>query len=181
MDVEGRETGASGREAMNEEREQTEARWKIRELLLFFLRFLGASIVLYTAYLLFGKYYSRLIALIAGPLLAAFGYRVIMEQALSITEEIALNPVVFLSLVIAVGKIPWRLKLRAAAIGVVVLTAANSITVFLAFMSQYRHSERLWTGTEFLDLTMNFFVPILLWLILLPIRRAFPFFGKIGE
>jgi hypothetical protein len=164
---------------MNETQEQNQgARWKIRELILFFLRFLAASIALYIAYLLARTYYLRLIALLAKPLLAAFGYKIIMEKAALITEDISLNPVVFLSLVIAVGKIPWRPKLRAAAVGVAVLTAANAITVFLTFMSYYRNSERLWAGTEFLALTINFFVPILLWLALLPIRSAFPFFGK---
>lgn len=154
------------------------ARWKIRELLLFFFRFLAVSIVLYIAYILGGKYYSHFIAILAKPLLAAFGYEIIMNKAALITEDISLNPVVFLSLVIAVGKIPWRLKLRAAAAGIAVLTAANAITVFLVFLSSYRNSERLWTGTEFLSLTMNFFVPILLWMALLPIRSVFPFFGK---
>jgi hypothetical protein len=147
-----------------------------REILLFFLRFLGISIALYLVYAVAGKFYTRLIALIASPLLSVFGYELVMDKANAITEDISLNPVVFLSLVIAVGAIPWRAKLRAAVIGVAILTALNSLTVFLAFVSFYRNSERLWTGSEFLSLTINFFVPILLWLVLLPIRSAFPFF-----
>jgi hypothetical protein len=147
-----------------------------REILLFFLRFLAVSIALYLAYVFAGRFYTRLIALLAGPLLSVFGYELVMEMANKITEDISLNPVVFLSLVIAVAKIPWRAKLKAAIIGVVVLTALNSLTVFLVFVSNYRDSEALWTGSEFLSLTINFFAPILLWLVLLPIRSAFPFF-----
>jgi len=167
---------------MTVEPERTEAaRWGGREILLFFLRFLAASFALYGLYIVAGTYYAHAIAFIARPLLAVFGYKMIMEQALRITEDISLNPLVFLSLVVAVGGIPWLKKLRAAAIGVAILTAANSFTVFFAFVSSYRNSERLWTGTEFLSLTMNFFVPILLWLVLLPIRSIFPFFsGKDG-
>jgi len=147
-----------------------------REILFFFLRFLAASILLYLVYIVAGKFYTRLIAVIAEPLLAAFGYEIIMDKALAITEEISLNPVVFLSLVIAVGRIAVRAKLKAAAIGFVILTAANALTILLAFVSFYRNSERLWTGSEFLSLTINFFLPILLWFVLLPIRSAFPFF-----
>jgi len=147
-----------------------------REILLFFLRFLAASIALYLVYVVAGRFYTRLIALLASPLLSAFGYKLVMDKATAITEEISLNPVVFLSLVIAVGAIPWRAKLKAAVIGAAILTALNSLTVFLAFASFYRNSERLWTGSEFLSLTINFFAPILLWLVLLPIRSAFPFF-----
>ena len=147
-----------------------------REILLFFLRFLAASVLLYFLYIVAGGYYTRLIAVIAKPLLAAAGYDIIMEKALLITEEISLNPVVFLSLVIAVGGIDIRKKLKAAAIGIVVLTAANAIGLALTFVSYYRESERLWTGSEFLSLTINFFLPILLWVVLLPIRSAFPFF-----
>ncbi len=162
---------------MIEDREKdTAPRGVAREILLFFLRFLAASIALYLVYVVAGRFYIRLIALIAKPLLSAFGYELIMDKANAITEEISLNPVVFLSLVIAVGTISWRAKLKAAAIGAAILTALNSLTVFLAFASFYGNSERLWTGTEFLSLTMNFFVPILLWLALLPIQSAFPFF-----
>jgi hypothetical protein len=147
-----------------------------REILLFFLRFLAASIALYLIYVVAGRFYTRFIALLASPLLSAFGYELVMDKANAITEDISLNPVVFISLVIAVGAIPWRAKLRAAIVGTAILTALNSLTVFLAFASFYRNSERLWTGSEFLSLTINFFVPILLWLVLLPIRSAFPFF-----
>lgn len=148
-----------------------------REILLFFLRFLAVSIALYLLYyFVIGKYYVRFIALMAKPALAAFGYEFIMDNAVKITEDIALNPFVFLSLVAAVGHIPWRAKLRGAGIGIVILAAANALTVTLAFVSNYRQSEAWWTGTEFLSLTNNFFVPILLWLVLLPIRSAFPFF-----
>lgn len=148
-----------------------------REILFFFLRFLAASIALYAAYVVAGRFYMRFISYIAGPMLSAFGYELVMDKAIAITEDISLNPVVFLSLVIAVGAIPWRAKLRAAVIGVAILTVLNSLTVFLAFVSFYRNSERLWTGSEFLSLTINFFAPILLWLVLLPIRSAFSFFG----
>jgi len=179
MDVEDREAEAGGSEPMSREPVRSEGvRWGAREILLFFLRFLAASIALYAVYLLAGKYYVQLIALVAKPLLAAFGYEIIMSKARAITEEISLNPVVFLSLVIATGRISWRAKLRGAAIGVTILTAANSLTLFLAFVSFYRDSERLWTGSEFLSLTINFFMPILLWLALLPIRSVFPFFGE---
>jgi hypothetical protein len=148
-----------------------------REILFSFLRFLAASIVLYIPYDRFvAPYYSRLVALIATPFLSLFGVRLVMEQALRITEDIALNPLVFLSLVIAVGRIPWRSKLKPACLGVAILTAANSLTVFLAFMSAHRNSEAMWAETEFLSITMNLFVPLLLWLVLLPIGSVFPFF-----
>ena len=148
-----------------------------REMLLFFLRFLGVSIFLYALYyFVMGEYYVRLLALAAKPMLSLFGYEMIMEKAVGITEEIALNPFVFLSLVAAVGRISWRAKLRAALIGLIVLAALNAATITLAFVSNYRQSEAWWTGTEFLNLTNNFFLPILLWLALLPIRSAFPFF-----
>jgi len=162
---------------MSEDLEKSPApRGAAREILLFFFRFLAASIALYLVYVVAGRFYTRLIALLASPLLSAFGYELVMDKANAITEEISLNPVVFLSLVIAVGAIPWRAKLKAAVIGAAILTALNSLTVFLAFASFYRDSERLWTGSEFLSLTINFFVPILLWLVLLPIRSAFAFF-----
>jgi hypothetical protein len=148
-----------------------------REILLFFLRFLAASIVLYLLYyFVIGKYYVRFIALMAKPALAAFGYRFVMATAVKITEDIALNPFVFLSLVAAVGRIPWKAKLRGAGIGIAILAVANAVTVTLAFVSNYRQSEAWWTGTEFLNLTNNFFVPILLWLVLLPIRSTFSLF-----
>jgi hypothetical protein len=176
MDVEDREAEGCRIEAMSHDPETNRTPRAAREILFFFLRFLAASIVLYAIYLVAGRYYTRLISYIASPLLSAFGYRLVLEMANKITEDISLNPVVFLSLVIAVGAISRRAKLKAALIGVCILTALNSLTVFLAFVSYYRNSERLWTGSEFLSLTINFFVPILLWLALLPIRSAFPFF-----
>ncbi len=150
-----------------------------REILFSFLRFLAVSILLYIPYDRFvAPHYSRLVALIAKPFLALFGVALAMEQALRITEDIALNPLVYVSLVIAVGRIPWRSKLAPAGIGVAILTVANALTVFLAFMSAHRNSEAMWAETEFLSLTMNFFVPLLLWLVLLPIRSVFPLFGS---
>jgi hypothetical protein len=179
MDVEDREAEARARGAMTEATEErTRRRTGAREIALFFLRFLLASIVLYLVYMVAGKYYTRLIAEIAKPLLAAAGYEIIMDKAIAITEEVSLNPVVFLSLVIAVGRIGARAKLKAAGIGVLILTAANALTIFLAFVSYYRKSETLWTGSEFVDLTINFFLPLLLWVVLLPIRSAFPLFGS---
>ncbi len=148
-----------------------------REILLFFLRFLAVSVALYLLYyFVIGKYWVRGIALMAKPALAIFGYEFVMENAVRITEDIALNPFVFLSLVVAVGHISWRAKLRGAAIGIAILAVANALTVTLAFVSAYRESEAWWTGTEILSLSNNFFLPILLWLALLPIRSAFPFF-----
>jgi hypothetical protein len=147
-----------------------------RGLGLFFLRFLAASIVLYAIYFFGGGVYTRFVALLATPLLAIFGYAMDVARALRIKEDISINPGVFLSLVIAVRFIAWRVKLRAAVIGVIVLTVVNAITLFLTFISAYRQSEVLWAGSEFLGLTINFFLPIVLWLALLPIRQAFPYF-----
>jgi len=148
-----------------------------REILSFFLRFLGISIALYLLYyFVIGTHYLRFIALLAKPMLGAFGYEFIMESAVKITEDISLNPFVFISLVLAVGRIPWRRKLRGGAIGLVILALANALTVTFAFVSNYRQSETWWTGTEFLSLTNNFIMPILLWLVLLPIRSAFSSF-----
>ncbi|HSG27336.1 MAG TPA: hypothetical protein VLA34_02560, partial [Candidatus Krumholzibacterium sp.] len=56
----------------------------------------------------------------------------------------------------------------------VILTAANILTVFLVFMSYYSGNEALWTGTEFFNLTINFFLPILLWFIFAPVRNLLP-------
>ena len=167
---------------MSEDLEKSRGpRGPAREILIFFLRFLAASIALYLLYyFVIGKYYVRFIALMAKPALALFGYEFVMDNAVKITEDIALNPFVFLSLVAAVAHIPWRAKLRGAAVGIVILAVANALTVTLAFVSNYRESEAWWTGTEFLNLTNNFFVPILLWLVLLPIRSAFPFFRDTG-
>lgn len=139
-------------------------------VLLFFLRFLIASAILYTVYTKAGVYYMWIVASGAKPLLALFGHRLVMDRALAITEEISLNPLIFLSLVIAVSNVSVRIRLRAAVIGVLILTAANSITVFLSFLSFYRGSEQLWSGTEFFNLTINFFLPLLLWFLLLPLR-----------
>jgi len=139
-------------------------------VLFFFLRFLAASVILYLIYTWAGIYYMRVVAYGAKPLLAIFGHRLVMDRALAITEEISLNPLIFLSLVIAVSNVALPIKLRAAITGVLILTAANSITVFLSFLSFYRGSERLWSGTEFFNLTINFFLPLLLWFLLLPVR-----------
>jgi hypothetical protein len=168
---------------MSEDRETSMApRGAAGEILFFFLRFLGISIALYLLYyFVFGRYYVRFIALMAKPALAVFGYKFVMDNAVKITEDIALNPFVFLSLVAAVGHVPWKAKLRGAGIGIAILAVANALTVTLAFVSNYRQSEAWWTGTELLSLTNNFFVPILLWLVLLPIRSAYPFFRNSGQ
>ncbi|MBU8923264.1 MAG: hypothetical protein KOO63_15720 [Bacteroidales bacterium] len=139
----------------------------------FFLKFLGASLVLYLIYLKAGFIYMRLIAWGAGPLLAIFGRELVMENALKVTEEISLNPVVYISLVFAVSGIPWKEKIRPAILGVIILSVANILTVFLVFMSYYMKSETLWTSTEFFNLTINFFLPILLWFVLMPVGGLF--------
>lgn len=138
----------------------------------FFIRFVIASLLLYLLFMKFGIHYSRLICRLAGPVLAIFNRRVIMSKAVLITEDIALNPVVFLSLVIATVNIPVIRKMRGAVIGVLILTAANSLTVAMAFMSYYRGSEALWTGTEFFNITINFFLPVFLLFVLLPVRSV---------
>ena len=178
MDVEGRraerQDGITMNREINEGRVQTSI---AREIFFFFLRFLGASIALYLLiYYVIGTYYMRMIALLAKPMLSVFGYKFVMERVVAISESISLNPFVFLSLVVAVRHISMRRRLGACAIGTAFLILANALTVTLAFVSSYRQSEAWWTGTEFLDLTNNFFMPILLWLVLLPIRSAFPFF-----
>lgn len=146
------------------------------EILFFFLRLLGASIALYLLYyFVIGRPYVRFIALLSKPMLAIFGYEIVMTEVARITEDIALNPFVFLSLVVATSRVSWRSKLRGAGIGLVILAAANALTVTLVFVSNYRDSEAWWTGTELLNLTNNFFLPILLWLVLLPVRSAFSF------
>mgnify|MGYP006279245223 CR=1 FL=1 len=137
-------------------------------LLRFFLRFLAASIVLYGLYILAGRYYTYLVAWSARPLLALAGHEMDVSLAMKITEEISLNPVVYLSLVIAVTGVGWREKVRPSVIGVLVLTVFNIVTVFLVFLSAITGSETLWSGTEFLNLTINFFLPILLWFLLSP-------------
>jgi hypothetical protein len=148
-----------------------------RWITVFFIRFVVASLLLYILYLRFGEHYARLIAHGASPLLALFGRKVIMSKAMLVTEDISLNPVVFLSLVFAVMKIPAVRKLRGAVTGFVILTAANSLTVAMAFLSYYRGSEALWTGTEFFSLTINFFLPLLLAFVLLPVIPVLPRLG----
>ncbi|MCK4236703.1 MAG: hypothetical protein KAX38_06265 [Candidatus Krumholzibacteria bacterium] len=152
--------------------------WGGLGVLFFFLRFLAASIALYLVYTMVGTYYAKLVAYGAKPLLALFKYKIVIEKALAITEDISLNPVVYLSLVIAVAKVPVVTRLKAALWGVLILTAANITTVFLAFLSAYEGSEQLWTGTEFFGLTINFFLPLLLWILLMPIKLTFPLRGK---
>lgn len=147
----------------------------------FFLRFLICSIVLYSIFYLFAeKHYVRIIALIAKPVLSALGYEIVIEKTMKIAEDISLNPLVFVSLSIAVAGIPWKARLRGTLIGILILFAANAVTVSLVFIAAYRQSEGWWTGAEVLNLTNNFFVPILLWLVLLPIRSAFPFFSRLS-
>ncbi len=145
-----------------------------RWVAVFLLRFLAVSLILYLLYLWGGNYYAAFIAHGCGPVLALFGRTVIFDKAMSVTEEISLNPVVFLSLVIAVMNIKAGRKIKAAVAGVAILTAANILTVSMAFMSYYRGSEALWTGTEFFNLTINFFLPVFLWFALLPVVAVLP-------
>jgi hypothetical protein len=149
-----------------------------RMVLIFLLRFLAVSIPLYVIYAWAGDYYTRFLALCTGPLLSIAGVELTIDRALTVTEEISLNPVVFLSLVIAVQRIGWRKKLWATAFGIVILTVANIAVLFLLFMSAHRENEGLWTGTEFLNLTINFFLPLLLWFVLLPLRSVSDVMGK---
>ncbi len=144
-------------------------------LTVFFLRFLAFSTILYLIHLKAGFIYMRAVAWGAWPLLAVFGRKLVMENALKVTEEISLNPVVYLSLVAAVTGVSWKKRIRPALAGFLVLTAANILTVFLVFMSAYLKNEKLWSGTEFFSLTINFFLPLLLWFILMPTRDIFPF------
>ncbi|HSG29484.1 MAG TPA: hypothetical protein VLA34_13475, partial [Candidatus Krumholzibacterium sp.] len=85
----------------------------------FFLKFLGASLLLYLAYMKFGFVYMRIVAWGAKPLLGIFGKRLIMENAMKVTEEISLNPAVYLSLLVAVPGMSWGARVRPAVIGVV--------------------------------------------------------------
>lgn len=140
----------------------------------FFLKFLAASIVLYVLYIFAGSIYMKLVAYGAKPLLALAGRRLLMDHAMQVTEEISLNPAVFLSLLVAVPGMTWKERIRPALLGVAILTAANILTVFLVFMSYYLRNETLWTGTEFFNLTINFFLPILLWFVLAPVRNLLP-------
>ena len=150
---------------MTEERER---RPDMKKILIFFVRFVFVSLALYTAWMFIGKFYTLIVAWGAKPLVALTGNTLNVERALQVTEEISLNPVVYLSLVIAVTGVPWKERIRPALIGVLILTAANIITVFFMFLSAFTGSEQLWTGTEFLNLTINFFLPILLWVLLMP-------------
>lgn len=136
---------------------------------LFFVRFVAASIPLYLLYVVAGTHYVKLVAYVAKPLFALSGLELAMQRALAVTEEISLNPIVFISLVLATMGIRASRRIGATVLGFVILTLANSITLFLLFLSASRGSERLWSGTEFLNLTINFFLPILLWMALLPI------------
>lgn len=139
----------------------------------FFLRFVGASLLLFSLHMKAGFIYMRLISWGAKLLLALFGHDIIMEKSNQITAEVSLNPVVFLSLVIALSGVSVKEKIVPAITGTVILTIANIITVFLVFMSFYMNNKILWTGTEFLNLTINFFLPLLLFIILMPLKRLF--------
>ena len=155
--------------------DRREAPTLARDIAAFVLRFLAISIALYVLFYLFaGAYYVRLVALVAGPMLSAFGHSIVLRGVQRIAEDISFNPIVFLSLAAAVGRIPWRPRLRGMAIGTAILVVANAFTVTSVFVASYRKSEAWWTGAEILDLTNNFFLPILLWLVLLPLRAAFP-------
>jgi hypothetical protein len=145
----------------------------VKGVLVFFLRFIAASIVLYLLYVWLGRYYVKLVVYMAKPLIDAtfdLDPRGVVERAMKVTEEISLNPVVFLSLAIATTGVNLRTRIRAMAVGVAILTVANALTIYLLFLSAGTKSELLWTGTEFFNLTMNFFMPLLLWFVLLPIR-----------
>ena len=109
----------------------------------------------------------------AKPLLSFFGYGLRVEQSDAISSALSLNPVIFLSLVIAFSGVPVKGKILPAVTGTAILTAANVITVFLSFLSYYMNNEILWAGTEFLNLTVNFFLPLLLFMILMPVKRLF--------
>jgi hypothetical protein len=140
----------------------------LRQILLFFVRFIVVSVVLYTAWSFIEKYYALIVVYGAKPLVAITGNSADVDRAMKVSEEISLNPIVYISLVAAVAGVAWRARLRPALIGVLILTAANVIVVFLMFMSAFTRSEGLWTSTEFINLTVNFFVPILLWVLLAP-------------
>ena len=148
--------------------ETGERRPDMKKILFFFVRFIAASLVLYTSWMFIGKFYTLIVAYGAKPLVALTGNSLDVDRALKVTEEISLNPVVYISLVIAVTGVAWRERIRPALIGVLVLTAANIVTVFFMFLSAFTRNEQLWTGTEFLNLTVNFFLPILLWALLVP-------------
>ncbi len=140
----------------------------VKRILIFFVRFIVVSLVLYTAWMFIGKFYTLIVVYGAKPLVALTGNSLSVERALKVSEEISLNPVVYVSLVLAVTGVAWKERIRPALIGVLILTAANIITVFFMFLSAFTRSEQLWAGTEFLNLTVNFFLPILLWALLMP-------------
>ena len=155
----------------------TEARDRrpdMKKILIFFVRFIVVSLILYTGWMFIGKFYTLLVAYGAKPLVALTGNTLDVQRALKVSEEISLNPIVYVSLVIAVKGVAWKERLRPALIGVLVLTVANIITVFFMFLSAFTRSEQLWTGTEFLNLTVNFFLPILLWALLMPKGELMP-------
>ncbi|MBN2184820.1 MAG: hypothetical protein JW746_05785 [Candidatus Krumholzibacteriota bacterium] len=137
----------------------------------FFSRFIGASLLLSLIHIKAGFIYMRIIFWGAKPLLSVFGYSILAEKSDTISAAVSLNPVIFLSLVIALSGIPVREKIIPAVTGTAILTAANIITVFLSFLSYYKNNEILWTITEFLNLTANFFLPLLLFMVLLPVKR----------
>jgi hypothetical protein len=161
---------------MSGRREETRPRNPAGHLATFFGRLLLASIALYLVWTKVGIAYMHAVAWGAKPLVALAGHTLVMEQALKATEEISLNPAVYLSLVVAVTGVPWRRRIWPGIIGVAVLTVANTATVFLVFLSVRTGSERLWSGTEFLNLTINFFLPILLWFVLCPKGDTLPAF-----
>jgi len=140
----------------------------MKRILVFFVRFVAFSLILYTAWAFIGRFYTMAVAYGAKPLVALTGNSLNVERALQVSEEISLNPIVYLSLVVAVTGVSWRERIRPALVGALILTAANIVTVFLMFLSAITSNEQLWTGTEFLNLTINFFLPILLWVLLMP-------------
>ena len=86
--------------------DRREAPTLARDIAAFVLRFLAISIALYVLFYLFaGAYYVRLVALIAGPMLSAFGHSIVLRGVQRIAEDITFNPIVFLSLAAAVGRI----------------------------------------------------------------------------
>ena len=139
----------------------------MKRILIFFVRFVIVSLALYTAWMFIGKFYTLAVVWGAKPFVALTGNTLNVERALKVGEEISLNPIVYISLVIAVTGVSWKERIRPALIGVLILTAANIITVFFMFLSAITKSEQLWAGTEFLNLTINFFLPILLWALLM--------------
>ncbi len=146
-----------------------------RDVILFLIIFLAVSAALYLLHIFFGDFYIYITGYGAKPLLALFGYEMDTDRLLLIKDEISLNLIVFLSLVISTWRISILKRLKAAGWGILILTAANSIIAFLTFLSAKRGSESLWTGTEFLNLTINFFLALLLWFLLLPIKSHFPY------